>query len=140
MKDGDLRYLFRNKFRSWQWTSIETAGTASGVPDNEFCTPEGAQGWIEYKLTHAFSVNIRPLQVAWLMQRCRYFGSAWIAVRRIPSAAKYSGVDELWLMEGSQADALFHGGLKNIEGTKWGGGPDNWNWEEIRSKLLGLAS
>ena len=75
-KDGDLRSLFRIKLKTYQWTSIETAGTVSGVPDSEFCTPEGIQGWLEFKRTNVFYVHINPFQVAWLMRRCRYGGRA----------------------------------------------------------------
>ena len=137
MKDGDLRYHFRNKLR-YQWTSVETAGTISGVPDSEFCTPHGVQGWIEYKQTKKFHVVIKPFQVAWLMQRCRYGGNAWIAVRRMPTAQKWDGVDELWLMRGDQAQALFEGGLESTSAWCWSGGPSKWNWEEIQ-KILTLA-
>ena len=135
MKDGDLRYIFRNKLRTYQWTSVETAGTASGVPDSEFCSPDGAQGWIEFKQTRKFHVVIKPFQVAWLDRRCRYGGNAWIAVRRTPLAMKWEGVDELWLMRGDQAQALFDGGLENTSAWCWEGGPNHWNWQEIHSIL-----
>jgi hypothetical protein len=140
MKDGDLRYIFRNKFRSYQWTSVETAGTASGVPDSEFCNPEGVQGWIEFKQTKVFYVNINPFQVAWLMRRCRYGGNAWIAVRRIPQSKKEKGADELWLMKGDQAQALFEGGLENVYADMWTGGPSNWNFLEIHNRFCGFNS
>jgi hypothetical protein len=134
-KDGDLRPLFRHQFRTWQWSSIETAGTASGVPDSEFCTPTGCQGWVEFKKTHIFHVHIKPLQVAWLMRRCRYGGNAWIAVRRLPSAQKFMGDDELWLMRGNQAEALCYHGLSGTFAKKWSGGPSGWNYEEVADIL-----
>jgi hypothetical protein len=135
IKDGGLRYLFRKKFNTWQWSSIETAGTASGVPDSEFCTPTGCQGWIEFKKTHIFYVQFQPFQVPWLERRCRMGGNAWIAVRRLPKAKKYNGVDELWLMKGSQAQALEELGLQGVDCIIWHGGPNNWNYDEI-SKYL----
>jgi hypothetical protein len=135
MKDGGLRSLFRVQFRSWQWSSIETAGTASGVPDSEFCTPTGVQGWIEFKQTKIYHVKIKPLQVAWLMRRCRYGGNAWIVVRRTPEAQKFAGVDELWLLSGNQAERLFQGGLQEVYGLCWEGGPSNWNFEEVSNNL-----
>jgi hypothetical protein len=135
VSDGDLRPLFRNQLKTWHWVSIESAGTAGGIPDSEFCTPEGIQGWIEFKFTKIFYVHIKPLQVAWLDKRCRYGGKAWIAVRRTPTAKIHTGVDELWLMRGDQAIALAEGGLNNIVGMKWGGGPGGWNWAEIASML-----
>jgi hypothetical protein len=131
--DGGLRPLFRNKFSSWQWTSVETAGSASGVPDSEFCTPTGTQGWIEFKQTHIFAVKIKPLQVAWLRQRCRYGGNAWIAVRRHKTI--HNDLDELWLMSGIQADRLKEDGLRNVLAVSWGGGPSRWDYAEIREIL-----
>jgi hypothetical protein len=138
MKDGDLRPLFRKTFNTWQWSSIETAGTASGVPDSEFCTPAGIQGWIEFKQTKIYHVHIKPLQVAWLMRRCRYGGNAWIIVRRWPSAAKFAGVDELWLLRGNQAEALFRDGLNGVRGYCWQGGPSTWNFEEVEKILSNI--
>jgi hypothetical protein len=131
MKDGGLRKEFRLGLPQYQWTSIETAGVSTGVPDSEFCSPWGKQGWIEFKRTHAYAVNITSFQVAWLMRRCRYGASAWIAVRRIPNAKKWEGIDELWFMNGDQADALFYNGLEGVHATCWGGGPGNWNFQEI---------
>jgi hypothetical protein len=129
-KDGGLRPLFRQQFRSWQWSTIEVGTIAGGIPDNEFCTPTGVQGWIEFKQTHIFYVQIRPLQISWLMRRCRYGGNAWIAVRRINKSS-----DELWLMFGDQAERLHNGGLEAISGWCWNGGPGGWNFEEV-SQLL----
>jgi hypothetical protein len=139
-KDGGLRTIFRIRLVSWQWTSVETAGTASGVPDSEFCSPMGIQGWIEFKQTSIYAVGLRPFQVAWLMRRCRYGGNAWIAVRRIPTSQKETGVDDLWLMRGDQAQALFDGGLENTYAKCWHGGEKNWNFQEISDILNGLVS
>lgn len=135
MKDGGLRPLFRHNLATYQWTSVETAGTASGVPDSEFCSPYGIQGWIEFKVTKVYYVNIKPLQVAWLMRRCRSGGKAWIAVRRTHK----SGADELWFMFGSQAEALFHNGLNGVVADCWSGGPSNWNFPEIHNIIHGLG-
>jgi len=140
MKDGNLRVIFRIRFRSWQWSSVETAGTASGVPDTEFCSPIGRQGWIEFKQTHINRVNIRPFQISWLLQRCRYGGNAWIAIRRTPNSQREAGVDDLILMEGNQAQALFEGGITNTYRKEWHGGESNWNFQEISDILNGLAS
>jgi hypothetical protein len=131
MKDGDLRRIFRYNLPQFQWTSIETAGVSSGVPDSEFCAPCGTAGWIEYKQTHKFFVQIKPLQVSWIDRRCRMGGRAWIAVRR----TRQDGSDELWLMFGSQARALQEGGLENVYASCWYGGPGCWNWKEIETKL-----
>jgi len=140
MKDGDLRSLFRTQFREFQWTSVETAGTASGVPDSEFCTPTGIQGWIEFKQTHINKVVIKPFQIVWINKRFRYGGNVWIAVRRTPKSQKEAGVDDLWLISGSQIIVLAENGLDGVEATCWHGGPGNWNWKEIYNILSGLQS
>jgi hypothetical protein len=135
IKDGGLRSLFRTKFPHFQWSSIETAGTASGVPDSEFCTPEGVQGWIEFKRTHIFYVQFKTFQPAWIDQRSRYGGNVWIAVRRIPTAQKFEGVDELWLMKGDQVKTLVREGLNATYAIKWSGGPGDWNYTQIEEIL-----
>jgi|SRR6516225_1022224 hypothetical protein len=134
--DGGLRPLFRQQFRQWQWTSVETAYSASGVPDSEFCTPRGITGWVEFKKTHIWHVQIKPFQIAWLMRRCRYGGNAWIAVRRMHK----SGADELWLMKGDQAEALHYNGLEAVEAWMWEGGPSQWNFPEIGNMLSCFTS
>ena len=139
MKDGGLRNLFRNQLKSWQWSTIEVGITAGGIPDSEFCSYLGVQGWIEFKFTKIYYVQIKPLQVAWLMQRCRYGGNAWIAVRRTPSAKKYTKVDELWLMRGDQAKALCENGLEGVHADMWEGGPSQWNFDEISKILQGIS-
>lgn len=140
MKDGGLRTVFRSGLPTYQWTSVETAGTASGVPDSEFCTPYGVQGWIEFKQTHIYYVKIKSFQVSWLMRRCRIGGQAWIAVRRRPTAKMFAGVDELWLMRGDQAEALFYKGLTGVSAWCWDGGEGNWNFTEIHEILSGFKS
>ena len=134
--DGGLRPLFRRYLNQWQWTPVETAYSASGVPDSEFCTPTGTSGWVEFKKTQIWYVQIKPFQIAWLMRRCRYGGNAWIAVRRI----HHSGTDELWLMKGDQAEALHYHGLQGVEAWCWEGGPSNWNFTEIGNMLSRFTS
>ena len=131
LKDGGLRTIFRQQLKDWQWTSIESAFTSSGIPDSEFCAPNGVSGWIEYKITHIFYVQIKPFQISWLMRRCRYGGNAWIAVRR--TARDKS--DQLWLMRGDQAEALHNCGLEGTHCWVWEGGPSGWNFDEIASLL-----
>ena len=136
MKDGNLRHIFRYKFRQWQWSTIEVGTTQGGIPDNEFCTRTGVSGWIEFKKTSIWHVQIKPLQVSWLERRCRYGGNAWIAVRRIHKG----GADELWLMKGSQAPDLYKHGLEGVYATVWEGGPNAWNYTEIGNMLSSFTS
>jgi hypothetical protein len=133
--DGGLRPEFRKRLPHYQWTTIEVGAITGGVPDSEFCTPTGVQGWIEFKKTHIFYVHIKPLQVAWLMQRCRYGGNAFIAVRRTPHSKREQEADELWLMKGNQAEILHDQGLTGVEAWVWEGGPNKWNFAEISAVL-----
>src|SRR5215475_555002 len=138
MKDGGLRSIFRDQFRSWHWNTIEVGIIAGGIPDNEFCTPSGIQAWIEFKQTKIYSVQLKPLQVAWHMKRCRYHGNSWIAVRRTPQSIRDAGKDQLWLMWGDQAEALFREGLHGVKAHCWEGGPSEWNRKEVEDILLTL--
>src|SRR6516164_7379137 len=122
--DGGLRGIFRSYLGGWQWNTIETGIIFPGLPDSEFCSPWGHSGWIEFKFTKIFSVQIKQHQVAWLQQRWRYGQDAWIAVRRTPGSALYHNVDQLWLMEAWNAPALYDGGLDNVKAVHWDGGPN----------------
>jgi hypothetical protein len=134
-RDGGLRQLFRSRFPTWQWSAIET-WTAAGVPDSEYCTPGGAAGWIECKATSAWKVEFEPLQPAWIHRRARYGGRVWVAVRRLPTAKKFAGTDELWLIPGIEVLKLALGGLKAMDAAQaFEGGPANWNWARIRTLL-----
>jgi hypothetical protein len=138
MTDGNLRAIFQQRLSTWQWNKIETGVISPGLPDSEFCVPYiQHSGWIEFKATKIYSVQIKPLQVAWLMQRSRYNRDAWIAVRRF---VIHKSIDELWLMSGDQAMALKNGGLRNITGWMWEGGPSNWNFIEIGEMLSNFTS
>jgi hypothetical protein len=93
------------------------------------------QGWIEFKKTHVYAVEIRPLQVAWLTRRYRLNKRSFIGVRRMPASKRESGADELWLMPGCEATALQQSGLQAVHALCWGGGPSMWNWLEIAEAL-----
>lgn len=136
-RDGGLRAIFRDHLK-WQWTPIETS-TVPGVPDSEFCSPNGGQGWIEFKMTTAWAVVFQPFQSAWLDRRARYGGRAWIAVRRRPIARRYAGNDELWLVGASQAIGLEEFGLRYVfpHALISEGGPAKWNWGDIARTLEG---
>ena len=131
--DGGLRGIFRSYLGGWQWNTIETGIIFPGLPDSEFCSPWGHSGWIEFKATKIFHVQIRDLQVGWLQQRWRFGSDAWIAVRR---SVIHKDIDELWLMEAWNAPALHDGGLNNITGRRWSGGPSHWNFDEISQILM----
>ena len=111
-RDGDLRSIFRRRLPKFHWVSIETGGTGRGIPDAEYCH-RGVSGWVEFKVTMAWSVDLRAEQVAWLMRRARAGGRCWVAVRRQSPGGPRRGqpADELWLVSGDNAAALKKEGL-----------------------------
>ena len=127
--DGGLRQLFRANLRQAHWNSVETGGTAQGVPDSEYCFPNGACGWVEFKQVSGWVVPLRPAQVGWLLRRSRMGGLCWVAVRK---------GDLLWLVSGSEAKILREVGLKGIDPVGEGG-PLAWDWGEITAQLAGGA-
>ena len=133
--DAGLRSLFRARIVGWQWSSVESGGTAAGIPDSEYCDPNGVQGWIEYKRTAAWAVTFRPLQVAWISRRARLGGRVSIAVRRLNLKAH---VDELWLTDGQWVQELSDNGLRVVSSVSHihQGGPSEWNWAHITDWLL----
>jgi len=134
MIDGGLRKLFHKNLPGFHWQAIETGGVGLGVPDSNFCR-EGVEGWVEFKTTDAFKVQIRPEQVAWIERRARAGGRVFIAVRRKTKAGPRKGpaVDELWLLGPEFARMAYLN--KAVEYRQWESGPKNWNWEAIQRVL-----
>jgi hypothetical protein len=137
--DGGLSQLFQANLRGFHWQRIETGGTGLGIPDLNYCC-RGVEGWVELKLTQAWSVPLRPEQVGWLMRRSRAGGRCHIAVRRrAPAGQRRTACDELWLLPGGMAQAAKEAGLRALQEhpdiSIWGGGPSNWSWTELASKL-----
>lgn len=123
--DGGLRQLFRANLRQAHWNSVETGGTAQGVPDSEYCFPGGPCGWVEFKQIRGWVVPLRPAQIGWLTRRSRMGGRCWVAVRKEGT---------LWLVPGSEAAAIREVGMRGI--TPVGeGGPSEWDWAEIAEQL-----
>jgi hypothetical protein len=141
--DGGLRALYRKHLPGFQLTAIESATTSPGVPDTEYCSPYGTQGWIENKRSDAWAVTIRPLQVAWISRRARLGGRVFIAVRRLTKGGpKTQAADELWLIHGRAVEALCDGGLRAVRSDfvlcVQSGGPEAWDWGAIKDHLIGL--
>lgn len=137
--DGGLRPIFRNKLTvGWHWQSIETGGTGLGVPDSNYCT-DGAEGWVEFKQTDGWTVDLRPEQVSWILTRSERGGTVFVAVRRKNQGGPRRGapVDELWLWPGSLARQLRAEGLRIKEPCLYlgEGGPAKWDWKTI-GKIL----
>lgn len=147
--DGGLRSLFRDHLRvGWHWQSIETGGTGRGVPDSNFCASEkrdgvlrGIEGWVEYKQTDGWTVDLRPEQISWLLERTTRGGRCFVAVRRKNQGGPRRGdpVDEVWIYPGILARRLRIEGLRLEEGLlhRSEGGPSNWDWVRIAEVLTG---
>src|SRR6516225_10064866 len=127
--EGDLRHIFRLHFPEAQWTAFESPMTAAGIPDHEYCFPQGKSGWIEYKKTHTRGIsNLKPLQIAWLERRGRLGGRAFVAVRRM---AKND--DQLWLIHAAKIREVMDLGLSPTDGISvWAGGPSRWPWDRVK--------
>lgn len=135
--DGGLRAIFQKKLIDFHWQGVEIGGTGRGVPDSNYCS-DGIEGWIEFKLSGAWSVDLRPEQIAWIERRTRARGRVFIVVRRKGEGGPRIGpkFDELWLYRGADVRALAVGGMKELppEG-RWAGGVARWDWEAVRKIL-----
>lgn len=128
--DGGLRRLFRKHLPEVHWTTIESRYTQSGIPDLNGCC-DGVEFWIECKRTAAWTIKMRPMQMAWLLRRLRAGGNCWIAVRR-----RNKKNDELWLVRGAYAKLAATRGLRALPAAMhWAGGPKQWPWREIYWRL-----
>jgi hypothetical protein len=143
MSDGQLRSIFQQYIPQFHWQSVETWSTGQGVPDCNFCG-FAKEGWIEFKFTAAWSVVFRAEQVGWIERRLRAGGNVFIAVRRkhLGGIKKGKPEDQLWLFSGDAARFLIKDSIRIVP-TKfllgnWSGGPGNWDWLEVRKKLLRL--
>lgn len=138
--DNGLRPLFREYLRAGiMWTSIETGATAGGVPDSNYLSDTGIEGWIEFKATKKNSVTFRTDQIGHIRRRVRYGGRMWIAVRYAHSGGPRLGTptDQLWLYPGSEVSNLLTGGMAAASGELCGeNGPPRWYWDRVRWLLL----
>lgn len=138
--DGGLRKIFAQNFSEAMWQSVETWSTGQGVPDVHYIFPNGISGWIEYKKTTAWAIDIDKEQSAWLERYARLGGRCFIAVRRQTAGGPRHGppVDELWLFRGADARALMLGGLRAAglaALVRTPGGPAAWDWQAVKAVL-----
>jgi hypothetical protein len=137
--DGGLRKLFRENLPDFFWTSVETGGTARGVPDANYLK-NGTEGWIEYKWTKRWTPkSFEPEQVAWHLRRAREGGRSFIAVRRQCAVGpRTAAADELYLFRGADAGLVRAEGLRGSCAPllQFAGGPARWSWDEVRRVLL----
>lgn len=139
MIDGGLRKIFRERLPDLFWTSIETGGTAGGVPDAHFAKA-GHSRWVEYKWTKGWTPkSFEPEQVAWHLRFHREGCASFIAVRRLCEAGpRKPAADDLWLYAGCDAGLVRSEGLRGsaVPLVQCGGGPSSWTWDEVRAALL----
>jgi hypothetical protein len=141
--DGGLRAEFRNRLPHFDWASIETASTAGGVPDSNYCCG-GCEGWIEFKRTAGWTCPLRPAQVGWIARRVRHGGRVAVGLRQqAPAGPRRDRRDRLWLLAGSAARELKSQGVGDAArlppGTVlgyWDGGPAGWDWAAVADLLL----
>lgn len=136
--DGGLRKIFRERLPDFFWISIETGGTAGGVPDSHF-VKNGRAAWVEYKWTKAWAIGLDPAQVAWHSRYAREGGLSFVAVRRQCEAGpRKTAADELLIFRGSAAAVLRAEGLRGpaVPLFQAAGGPSAWSWDEVRAVLL----
>jgi hypothetical protein len=137
--DGGLRKLFRENIPG-DWQSIEAESVGRGVPDANYCI-RGREGWVEFKQTKGWTIDLRPEQVGWLERRARNGGRVTIAIRqKAKEGSRREARDVLWLIGGSYASlAKIHGLRSSLISTycigRYEGGPKHWDWEAIAEAL-----
>ena len=140
--DDGLRPIMRAHLKPlglWV-TTIETGLVTQGVPDFNYITKDGIEGWCECKATKGFAVVFKPMQVGWHERRYRYGGRTWIAIRRRTRGGPRSGaaVDELYLVPGCYVIELRDEGINCGRAIFMGdGGPEKWRWRDVLRHLTG---
>jgi hypothetical protein len=130
--DGELRALFRANLRRWDWAAIESGATAGGIPDSNYCF-SGVEGWIEFKKTNGWVVTFQPMQVPWIMRRCRAGGRVHVAVRQVRKDG-----DVLHLYLGQHADRLADLGIRDTPAV--GSWKAPWPWQDVGGAILWTGS
>lgn len=139
MSDGGLRKSFSDHLTDGHWQAVETWSTGQGVPDTNYCFPGGIEGWIEFKKTEGWRIDISAEQVAWAERRIRLGGRVFLGVRRqVEAGRRREKADELWLFTGLAARFLISGRLQEASHLfgRWDGGPRAWPWVQIRNILI----
>ena len=83
-RDKEFRAALRSALDTG-YQVLETGGTSLGIPDSNYLSKTGVEGWVEFKWTDGWAVTLRDMQVGWLLRRARYGGRCWVAVRRLLS-------------------------------------------------------
>lgn len=144
--DDGLRHIITDNLPAFRgsvifWVSIETALTASGVPDLWGCW-RGRQAWVECKSTRALALtSLTEFQVGFQLQLARAGGRGLVLTRRRHWGGPRLGppVDELWVHDGAITPRLRADGLR-AEGEllRAPGGPSEWPWERVGELVFGV--
>jgi hypothetical protein len=141
MSDGQLRVLFREHLKNAHITSIETWTSEPGIPDMNICI-DGNEVWVENKVIDSgWSPKMKTEQVAWAEQHMRYGGKVFLCVRkRTYGTPKRAPIDLLYIFHGRHMRKIheeYQGMRHTIPVFLDDGGPAHWNWDEVRTVLLG---
>jgi len=90
MRDGNLSDLLKRHLPSWHWVRIESAGTATGIPDLNGCKA-GVEVWIECKRLIGKKVDLSAFQATWLERRARVGGRTFVAARNDAAFYLFAG-------------------------------------------------
>jgi hypothetical protein len=140
--DDGLRAIFRTHLPEFFWTSIETGGTGQGIPDSHWQHDGGLSGWVEFKRTNGWAVELDQFQQSWIERSVRLGCCVWIGVRRRNQGGPRRGppADELHMLPGNLAREARANGLRSpvvrAHATVHQGGPARWDWPDVARCLL----
>lgn len=83
-QDDGMRALFKKNLPEFHWVPVETWALNAGVPDVEFCAPNGVSGWVEFKCygKKGQIPALKPSQIGWIDRRIRVKGRVFIGVKK----------------------------------------------------------
>lgn len=116
MKESAFWKMVKEHLPLVHWQRIESGSTGRGVPDVNGCF-QGAEFWVELKVTTTNKVGLRPEQVAWHLLRTNAGGKTFIFVK----TAK-----EIYLFAGRNARDVADLGLKAEAIGKYTGTFQDW--------------
>jgi len=136
--DGNLRTLFKRHLPHVFWQSLETGGTARGVPDTYFMY-KGISGFIEMKKIDKNFINIDAFQIGWHEKFSRAGGKSYVAVRfKRERTARKRAADTLLIFHGADIRKLQKLGAANFAHRALlvtSGGPGRWKWNKVAERL-----
>ena len=139
MRDGGLYPLFQKHIKEFHWQRIEPTSATAGMPDCNYCF-EGTEGWLELKQEKNGKIDLRPVQIGWILDRARHGGLIRIAVR-VSFIPMMPEEDLLIIYDGALVRDYYKRKITDNETMKfainfWRGGPKSWDWNEIKQSLI----